>query len=425
MYTGSGPRIAVSWLPSVPSSSFVRTETGTSARISSPSVRTPRERSQPRERARDDRQHDVVDRAAERVLDLLVVGQLLADDGEPAVGADLDVERRLGRRVQPGPDDLADPLGGVAERAATCSPGGSRPCTARVAMLRRGVARPRARRRATSSAGDGSDCGCHGSRSVGGRRRVRAEIEQDGREVDAGDAVDERVVGLEDQREPIALEPLDEPALPQRLGAVELLGGDPRREQEQLLLGPGRRQRGVADVVLEVEVRVVDPQRPAGLERRRRELLPVARDEVQPSADVVEVVRRTSAAGPRTSAPRRCACATTWPSWWRNEASIEVRRSRCCWGMCSPCETSPSGRVKGTLRRDGLGFLDRARVPEQARLDARVRARADLAARDADRRARVGRADPRDRAAAGAGQGAAACGPRTSTPNSAVRGSAR
>ena len=46
MYTGSGARIAVSRLPSVPRSLAVRTDTGTSARISSPSVRTPRERSQ-------------------------------------------------------------------------------------------------------------------------------------------------------------------------------------------------------------------------------------------------------------------------------------------------------------------------------------------------------------------------------------------
>ncbi len=47
MYTGSGPRITVSRLPSVPRSFLLRTETGTSARISRPSVRIPRERSQP------------------------------------------------------------------------------------------------------------------------------------------------------------------------------------------------------------------------------------------------------------------------------------------------------------------------------------------------------------------------------------------
>ena len=58
----------------------------------------------------------------------------------------------------------------------------------------------------------------------------------------------------------------------------------------QLLLGARRGQRGVADVVLEVEARVVDPHRPPGLDRRERELLAVARDEVQPPADLVDEV---------------------------------------------------------------------------------------------------------------------------------------
>ena len=56
--------------------SWARIETGTSARSSSPSVRTPRERSQFRSAAGDDGQHDVVDRAAERVLDELEVVEL-------------------------------------------------------------------------------------------------------------------------------------------------------------------------------------------------------------------------------------------------------------------------------------------------------------------------------------------------------------
>ena len=59
--------------------------------------------------------------------------------------------------------------------------------------------------------------------------------------------------------------------------------------------------------------RVVDPQRPPGLQRRRRQLLAVARHEVQAAADVVEhVLERRRAAPRRSSAPRR-ACATTGP----------------------------------------------------------------------------------------------------------------
>ncbi len=53
---------------------------------------------------------------------------------------------------------------------------------------------------------------------------------------------------------------------------------------------PGRRQRRVAHVVGEVEVRIVDPERPAGLDRREGELLPEAGDHVQAAAHVLEQV---------------------------------------------------------------------------------------------------------------------------------------
>jgi hypothetical protein len=95
------------------------------------------------------------------------------------------------------------------------------------------------------------------------------------------------------------VKPLDEPHLPQRLRAVQAPGEDSRAQVEQRVLAPTAsagglvtaslgRQRRVAHVVGEVEGRVVDPQRAAGLERRRRELLPVAGDEVQPRLDVRE-----------------------------------------------------------------------------------------------------------------------------------------
>ena len=122
---------------------------------------------------------------------------------------------------------------------------------------------------------------------LGWRCRRAFEIEDDRRQVDAGDPVDERVVGLGDDREAIALQALDQPVLPQRLGSIQPLGRDPRGEQQQLLLGPRLGQRRVADVVGEVEVRIVDPQRTSGLQRRRGELLAVAGDQVQPAADVV------------------------------------------------------------------------------------------------------------------------------------------
>ena len=56
---------------------------------------------------------------------------------------------------------------------------------------------------------------------------------------------------------------------------------------------PGLGQRGVAHVVVEVEARVVDPERPAHLEAREGELLAVARHERQPRLDVrAELVAR-------------------------------------------------------------------------------------------------------------------------------------
>ena len=83
-------------------------------------------------------------------------------------------------------------------------------------------------------------------------------------------AVDQRVVRLGDDREAVVADAVDEPQLPQRLGAVQALGEDAAGQPAQLVLAGGRGQRGVAHVVAGVEVRVVDPHRPALHERRER-----------------------------------------------------------------------------------------------------------------------------------------------------------
>jgi hypothetical protein len=108
------------------------------------------------------------------------------------------------------------------------------------------------------------------------------------------------VVGLGEQREAVALEPLGHPDLPQRLVAVERLREHAPGERAQLVLGPRRGQRGRADVVAEVQVRVVDPARAALVERDEREPLAVPRDEVEAAVDVVEqlvVARRPAGEG--------------------------------------------------------------------------------------------------------------------------------
>ena len=127
-------------------------------------------------------------------------------------------------------------------------------------------------------------------RAIPERLRLRRQVEEHGHEIDAGDAVDQGVVGLRDQRETVVLEAFYQPHLPQRLGAVELLGEDPRHETLQLRPRPGRGQGRVAHVILEVEARVVDPHRPPAVECREGELLPVARHQVKTLADLFEEV---------------------------------------------------------------------------------------------------------------------------------------
>ncbi len=147
-----------------------------------------------------------------------------------------------------------------------------------------------------------------GRRGVG-LGRVGLEVEEHRRDVHARDAVDERVVGLGDQGEGVLADAVDQPQLPQWLGAVQPLGEDPPGQVAQLLLAGGARQRRVAHVVAGVEVRVVDPDRAALHERRPRELLAVARHEVQALLELGDEVLVAAAPRRRTRARSRRACA--------------------------------------------------------------------------------------------------------------------
>ncbi len=95
------------------------------------------------------------------------------------------------------------------------------------------------------------------------------------------------MVGLRDDGEAIAAQPLDEPELPERLVAVEPLREDAAGERLERLLVSGLGQRGVADVVVGVEVRVVHPHGPSLAEGNEREPLAIARDEMQPALHVL------------------------------------------------------------------------------------------------------------------------------------------
>jgi hypothetical protein len=113
----------------------------------------------------------------------------------------------------------------------------------------------------------------------------REEHRQD---VEPGDAVDQGVVGLGQDREPPVPEPLDQPHLPQRLLTVQVRGEDARGERLQLVLGARLRQRGRADVETQVEVLVVDPLRPALAEGHVRQFLAVARHHREPRLHVID-----------------------------------------------------------------------------------------------------------------------------------------
>ena len=88
----------------------------------------------------------------------------------------------------------------------------------------------------------GSGAGAGSTRRASSTVGSGAEVEQHGGDVDAGDAVGERVVRLVDQADVLAaVDALDEPQLPQRAVAVEHLHHEPLGELEQL--APAARAR--------------------------------------------------------------------------------------------------------------------------------------------------------------------------------------
>jgi hypothetical protein len=69
----------------------------------------------------------------------------------------------------------------------------------------------------------------------------------------AADAIDQRVVHLDEQREAIALQPLDDGAFPGRTAQVERRALQPANQFTQFALAPRPGQRGMAHVVFEVD----------------------------------------------------------------------------------------------------------------------------------------------------------------------------
>ena len=89
---------------------------------------------------------------------------------------------------------------------------------------------------------------------------VALEVEVLQGHLHATDAVGDGVVHLLHERRLAATEPLDDGELPQRAGAVEQVDHGQRRQIEQLAQAPRLGQGDPPHVVVDLEVRIVDPQ---------------------------------------------------------------------------------------------------------------------------------------------------------------------
>ena len=112
---------------------------------------------------------------------------------------------------------------------------------------------------------------------------IRAE--DVGQDLRAGHSVDRAVVDLGELRDATATEPFDHVQLPQRPPAVEWSRHDPPDLGRELPVVAGRGERDVADVEVDVEVRVLDPVRLIESERHLDEPPTGGRHEVQMVVD--------------------------------------------------------------------------------------------------------------------------------------------
>ncbi len=227
-------------------------------------------------------EHDVVHGAAERGAHALHVGEVRPRPVPPPVRSDRAIERRHHRRTHESGHRRDTPRR-VAEQTRELTP-----------ATRRGAHGAELLVRARDQVADGLAHEAHvrrlrfGPPGVRGRlRRLALRVEQDRQQVGPRYAVDHAVVHLRDERPVTVLQALDHPHLPQRLRAVELLGHEPADEVAELAIAARRRQRGVAEVIAEVEMRVVHPERPAEVQRDEPHPLAVTRHERELPGDQV------------------------------------------------------------------------------------------------------------------------------------------
>ena len=175
-------------------------------------------------------------------------------------------------------------------------------------------------RRTISATASNTSCGDAGLRlrhpqALRRRPRRRGHVQDHLADLDRADAVDHRVMGLGDHRDPVPLQALDQVHLPQRPAVVQRPGHQPGRQVAQLLVAARLGQGRAADVVGDVEVGVVDPDRTGQPARHLDHLLPVAGHQGQPLLDqrdqaVVVEAGRGACGRPRS---RRRASGSSGP----------------------------------------------------------------------------------------------------------------
>ena len=210
----------------------------------------------------DGGQDDVVERPAQALAHLLYVVDRGRGPGVAPVGADGYVEaRHRGGPHQAGHGRHAPPdLGCLGPARGGWRPGGWH-----------GAPAPARRGSAPRSSAPPSPAAPPGRGGPGGPRRAgqptrRGEVHDHREQVRPRHAVDHGVMGLGTHGPAPILQALDHPDLPQRPRPVECWDMTRPTSLRSSASTPRRRQRRVAEVVLDVEVGVVHPHRPAEVE---------------------------------------------------------------------------------------------------------------------------------------------------------------
>ena len=116
-------------------------------------------------------------------------------------------------------------------------------------------------------------------------------------QVSAGDAVHRRVMHLRDDGDAALGHVLDDPHLPQRPVAVERTSGDVAHDLGQLVHRARRRRADAMEMVVEIELRVLDPHGVVEVERDRNQPPAERLEQVEPRLHQVPNLGERVAAG--------------------------------------------------------------------------------------------------------------------------------